>query len=112
MIARGVLFGIALSALVACGEVGGNNGDPHDAGPSTSHDAEVVIDASRDHDAAPAPDAPPPVESGPPATEVTSGGAQVSSATYRVQLQLGHSFQQVPASGGSSTVTSAAAVAR
>jgi hypothetical protein len=93
----------------ACGDVR-NSSDPTPDLPDATTlggDADVIADAGPDQ-----PDAEPPVQPGPPSTDLSSGAARVSGATYTMDVQLGLGVDQSTVAGPNTTLQSAAAVAR
>lgn len=107
-----LLVHLGIAALCAVSIGCGNVQSDFDAGPGRS-DAGPVADGGVGlaDGGEVAPDAGLPVAA-PPSTDLTSGGAQLSGATYHMDVELGHSFSQAPISGGGKTVSGAAAVAR
>jgi hypothetical protein len=105
---RGVLL-LAAVAAFGCGDV--QPGDDDAAPPAI--DAQTIdapiYDAGPDPSDA-APDAAPPIQGGPPNTEVTTGGGRLSGSVYQMDVQLGHGFGQAPSTGGGKTTEGAAAI--
>jgi hypothetical protein len=79
------LLAVALLAAAACGNISRNG--PYDAGisepPPTQIPDAAIPDAAVLHEA----------------REFASGGARMSSATYTLDVQIGHAVQQTKAAG-------------
>jgi hypothetical protein len=108
-ILRAVAVLAACFGWLGCGSVDDKGGGGDDAAPTI--DAASMIDAGVDTpDADTTVDASPPLQSGPPNTELVPAGGKMSGSVYTLDVQLGHAIGQGKTSGSTNSTEGAAAI--
>jgi hypothetical protein len=90
-----------LALVAGCGSVHAE----HDGGSGPPVDARLLADATEIADAGRADAAPPPK-----GQEIVTGSGHLSGATFQLDVQIGHAYEQRPASGPTQTLQGNAVV--